>query len=148
MSDDRYRCSFDSVAEIYERTRPRYADEAIAWVAQRLPLERVLDLGAGRASSRGNSSQLGADVVAVEPGDEMRAVLERVVPEAETSLQAARSRFRCPTHSVDVVTAGAAFHWFRTHEALAEMHRVLRPGGGVRAALERLGRRATRSCTS
>jgi len=34
-----------------------------------------------------------------------------------------------PSGSADVVTAAQAFHWFRTDEALAEMHRVLRPGG-------------------
>jgi ubiquinone/menaquinone biosynthesis C-methylase UbiE len=33
--------------------------------------------------------------------------------------------------SVDAVTVGQAFHWFRQDEALREIHRVLRPGGGV-----------------
>ncbi len=35
-----------------------------------------------------------------------------------------------PDGSVDAITVGQAFHWFRTAEALAEMHRVLRLGGG------------------
>ena len=34
-----------------------------------------------------------------------------------------------PDASVDAVTVGQAFHWFRGREALAEIHRVLRPGG-------------------
>ena len=34
-----------------------------------------------------------------------------------------------PDASVDAVTVGQAFHWFRGHEALSEIHRVLRPGG-------------------
>ena len=33
--------------------------------------------------------------------------------------------------SVDAVTVAQAFHWFRGDEALAEIHRVLRPGGGL-----------------
>src|SRR5262249_20328267 len=36
-----------------------------------------------------------------------------------------------PDGSVDAITCGQAFHWFRTDEALPEMHRVLRPGGGL-----------------
>ena len=31
--------------------------------------------------------------------------------------------------SAGAVTAGQAFHWFRARDALAEIHRVLRPGG-------------------
>jgi SAM-dependent methyltransferase len=130
VSDERYRCSFDSVAEIYERTRPGYAGEALTWIAERLPLNRVLDLGAGTGKLTRQLVGLGADVVAVEPGDAMRAVLQRAVPEAEAVAGSAES-IPLPDESVDVVTAGAAFHWFRTHEALAEMHRVLRVGGGV-----------------
>jgi SAM-dependent methyltransferase len=34
-----------------------------------------------------------------------------------------------PEASVDAVTVGQAFHWFRGREALAEIHRVLRPSG-------------------
>ena len=129
MFRDRYRLSFESVADVYERTRPAYAPDALAFVAQRLPLRRVLDLGAGTGKLTRQLVELGADVVAVEPGDAMRALLERVVPEAEALAVSAES-IPLPDVSVDVVTVAQAFHWFRPTEALAEMHRVLRPGGG------------------
>jgi SAM-dependent methyltransferase len=129
VSDDRYRCSFDSVAELYERTRPGYSDDAVDWIAQQLPLRRVLDLGAGTGKLTRQLVAHGADVVAVEPGEAMRAVLQRVVPEADALAGSAES-IPVEDASVDLVTAAQAFHWFRTEEALAEMHRVLRPGGG------------------
>ncbi|MDP8975629.1 MAG: methyltransferase domain-containing protein, partial [Actinomycetota bacterium] len=34
-----------------------------------------------------------------------------------------------PGASADAVVAAQAFHWFRGEEALAEAHRILRPGG-------------------
>src|SRR4051794_19137997 len=36
-----------------------------------------------------------------------------------------------PDASVDAVTVGQAFHWFDPPAALAEIDRVLRPGGGL-----------------
>ncbi len=33
--------------------------------------------------------------------------------------------------SVDAVVAAQAFHWFRAEEAVAEIHRVLKAGGGL-----------------
>jgi len=129
VSRDVYRLSFESVADVYERTRPPYAPRALAYIADRLPLRRVLDLGAGTGKLTRQLVALGADVVAVEPGDAMRAVLERVVPEAE-ALPGSAESIPLPDASVDVVTVAQAFHWFRAEEALAEMHRVLRPGGG------------------
>lgn len=133
MSDDRLRCSFERVAEAYERSRPGYAPTALAWLAERIgigPGRRVLDLAAGTGKLTRQLLTLGADVVAVEPGDEMRGVLVRVVSEAET-LAGSAEAIPLPDAAVDAVTVGQAFHWFRTEEALGEIHRVLRPGGAL-----------------
>jgi ubiquinone/menaquinone biosynthesis C-methylase UbiE len=126
---DRYRLSFDSVADVYERSRPEYAPDALAWIARRLRLDRVLDLGAGTGKLTRQLMALGADVVAVEPGDEMRAVLARSVPGVDVRAGSAEE-IPLEDASVDAITVAQAFHWFRVNEALREMHRVLRPGGG------------------
>jgi SAM-dependent methyltransferase len=129
VSDDRYRYSFGAVAETYERGRPPYADEALAWVAARLPFGRVLDLAAGTGKLTRQLVPLADEVVAVEPDDDMRGMLERVLPGVEV-LAGTAEAIPLPDASVDAVAVGQAFHWFRADEALVELHRVLRPGGG------------------
>jgi len=88
----------------------------------------VLDLGAGTGKLTRVLARRYARVLAVEPLDGMRTILERVVPEAEAFAGGAES-IPLPAASVDAVFAGQAFHWFATDAAVAEIARVLRPGG-------------------
>lgn len=125
--------SFELVAEVYERARPEYPAEAIAWIADELDLSEgrtVLDLGAGTGKLTRALVPTGAHVIAVEPGERMLAELRRAVPAAEALLGAAEA-IPLTEHSVDAITVGQAFHWFRHDETVPELHRVLRAGGGV-----------------
>jgi SAM-dependent methyltransferase len=132
MAEDRHRFSFEQVAAEYERARPPYAEAAVEWAVGRLgvgPGSRVLDLAAGTGKLTRRLVARGPDVVAVEPGDEMRAVLVREMPGTE-ALDGRAEEIPLPDGSVDAVTVGQAFHWFEPEQAFAEMHRVLSPGGG------------------
>ena len=60
----------------------------------------------------------------------MRAELERRVPRVAT-LTGTAERIPLADAYVDAVTVASAFHWFREEEALREIHRVLKPGGGI-----------------
>jgi SAM-dependent methyltransferase len=66
--------------------------------------------------------------VAVEPVAEMRAALVASLPSVR-ALEGTAEAIPLPPGAVDAVACGQAFHWFRGEEALAEIHRVLRPGG-------------------
>jgi SAM-dependent methyltransferase len=125
--------SFELVAELYEQARPDYPQEAIEWVASKLGLgfdSTIVDLGAGTGKLTRALLVTGARVIAVEPGDAMRAELERALPEVE-ALRGAAENIPLADASVDCIAVGSAFHWFRHDEALPELHRVLRRGGGL-----------------
>jgi ubiquinone/menaquinone biosynthesis C-methylase UbiE len=115
----------------YELGRPGYPQDAMAFLAERLGLEQgtvVLDLAAGTGKLTRELLATGAEVVAVEPVAEMRAALA----DSRRSVRAfsgTAEAIPLADGSVDAVTVGQAFHWFRGEEALAEIHRVLRPGG-------------------
>src|SRR5207302_1146418 len=124
---------FELVADVYERARPRYPPKAVAWLAERLDLRAgrtVLDLAAGTGKLTRALLETDAQVIAVEPGDAMRAELLRAVPGVE-AVRGSAERIPLGDASVDAVTIGQAFHWFRYDEAIPELHRVLRPGGAV-----------------
>jgi SAM-dependent methyltransferase len=125
--------SFDAVAAEYELHRPEYPTAALAWADERLDLgpgRRVLDVGAGTGKLTRGLIELGARVVAVEPGPAMLARLRQAVPEAEAYSGSAEA-IPLPDASVDAAVAGQAYHWFDPVLAVPELHRVLRPGGGV-----------------
>lgn len=122
-----------AAADVYERGRPDYPAAAVARIVELLDLRAgrtVLDLAAGTGKLTRLLVPSGADVVAVEPMREMRAELERRVPGVRV-LEGTAERIPVGAGSVDGVTVGQAFHWFRADEALHEIRRVLRPGGGV-----------------
>jgi len=124
---------FDSGAEAYERGRPSYPDEAIAHLVDVLhlgPGRRVLDLAAGTGKMTRLLAPSGVDLVAVEPVPGMRAAFHDAVPGVEI-LDGAAEAIPLPDASVDAVVVAQAFHWFDGEKALAEIDRVLRPGGGV-----------------
>ena len=111
----------------YERGRPGYPREAIDWLLGSDPLD-VLDVGAGTGKLTYALSHAGHRVIAVEPLGEMRELLSARLP-AVRALAGSAERLPLEDASVDAVTVGAAFHWFDQGAALAEVARVLRPGG-------------------
>jgi SAM-dependent methyltransferase len=120
---------FQLAADAYERGRPDYPAAAIEWLAERLDLRpgrTLVDLAAGTGKLTRLLVPSGAEVIAVEPLPAMRAMIE-----GARVLEGTAEAIPLPDASADAVTAAQAFHWFRAEEALAEIHRVLRPGGGV-----------------
>jgi SAM-dependent methyltransferase len=132
---------FARAAEAYALARPSYPREAVETLRRELrlgPESVVLDLAAGT----GKLTELltgFARVIAVEPIAEMRSDLGRL-PFVEAREGRAEA-IPLEDSAVDAVLVGQAFHWFATPTVLAELHRVLRPGGGLGLLWNRWDRR-------
>ena len=92
----------------------------------------MLDLAAGTGKLTGGLLALGLSPTAVEPDEEMRAELSTRFPSVR-ALAGSAERIPLPDASFDAVVVGQAFHWFDREVALAEIARVLRPGGALAA---------------
>jgi SAM-dependent methyltransferase len=90
------------------------------------PGRTVVDLAAGTGKLARLLVPSGAHVVAVEPVEAMRRLLEGLGVEA---LAGAAEAIPLPDGCADGVAVAQALHWFRVEEALHEVHRILRPAG-------------------
>jgi SAM-dependent methyltransferase len=115
---------FARSAEAYEEGRPEYPPAALEPLGL-APGVTVLDLAAGTGKLTRALTAIGATVIAVEPVAEMRAAL----PDSVTAMDGTAEAIPLDAGSVELVTVAQAFHWFDGPAALAEIHRVLRPGG-------------------
>jgi len=119
---------FDPGAEAYERNRPSYPADAVAWLVDRLGIQApstVVDLAAGTGKL---TRLLPGRVVGVEPIQGMRRQFAAALPDVPLVGGVAEA-MPFADASVDTVTVAQAFHWFDADRALAEIRRVLRPAG-------------------
>jgi SAM-dependent methyltransferase len=117
----------------YERGRPGYPPEAIAELVRAVgiaPGTTVLDLAAGSGKLTRQLLPAGARLVAVEPSAAMRDRLASSAPGVGV-LGGTAEAIPLAGGSLDGVAVGQGFHWFDGARAVAELHRVLRPGGRV-----------------
>lgn len=127
---------FTSRVNDYVRYRPGYPDALRAALGGGLPASPdviVADIGAGTGISTSFLLGAGWTVIAVEPNDAMRAAAQRMLaghPHV-TVVSGTAEATTLGDRSVNLVTAGQAFHWFDRDRARVEFQRILRPDGRV-----------------
>jgi SAM-dependent methyltransferase len=127
---------FTSRVETYARYRPGYPAQVIELLRSECgltPETIVADVGSGTGIFSELLLKNGNSVIGVEPNEAMRGAAE--------SLMRGYSRFQSvngsaeattlPNSSVNLITAGQAFHWFDATAARDEFVRILKPGGFV-----------------
>ena len=119
--------SFGAAAGAYERGRPPYPLEAVAWLVPE-EARAVVDLGAGTGKLTRALRAPGREVVGVEPSAGMREQFARVLPGVRV-LDGTGESIPLPDMSADALVCAQAWHWVDPKRAVPEVARVLRPGG-------------------
>jgi SAM-dependent methyltransferase len=125
LSETPRRLSFGAHADAYDRARPEWPEEVARWLVPE-DARLVVELGAGTGKLTRAIAALGARVVAVEPDERMRTVLEE---RGLGGVSGSAEEIPLADGEADVVVAGSCLHWFDLDRALPEIRRVLCPGG-------------------
>jgi SAM-dependent methyltransferase len=120
----------------YVRARPGYPPEVIDLLTNECGLSHtavVADVGSGTGILTRLLLERAGTVIAIEPNAAMRAAAEEALGSYDTftSLEATAETTTLADHSVDLITAAQAFHWFKPKETRREFGRILRPSGAV-----------------
>ena len=119
--------SFETVAHEYDTARPSYPDEIFDALG---PIDglQVFDVGAGTGIATRALIARGAHVTAIDPG---RQVLRRAKTHTPLLSAIAADGAALPVRAsiADLVCFAQSWHWLNPQHRVAEMHRILRPGG-------------------
>lgn len=123
---------FTDRADNYARYRPTYPAAVLDCLRDACGLTSgaiVADVGSGTGILTELLLQRGATVYAVEPNAEMRRTAEAALLgfPGFISVDGRAEATTLPGQSVDLVTAGQAFHWFDPHASRHEFRRILKP---------------------
>lgn len=127
---------FSGFADCYDEARPTppesLADVLLTYLELPMGLpELVVDLGCGTGLSTRLWASRACEVVGIEPSDDMRRRAEEATSGSGSVRYQAGTSYatRLPDASADVVTCSQSFHWMEPQATLAEVARILRPGG-------------------
>jgi ubiquinone/menaquinone biosynthesis C-methylase UbiE len=125
---------FSNRVDDYIRYRPGYPPELIAWLRETIglaPSWKIADVGSGTGFLSLRFLENGNTIYGVEPNVAMRASAERAFAENDhfVSIAGSAEATTLADHSIDLVSAGQAFHWFKLDETRREWRRVLKDNG-------------------
>jgi SAM-dependent methyltransferase len=117
-------------ADAYARYRPRYPETLFAWLASVIP-GRALAWDAGTGNGQVAVALTGHVDRVVATDASADQIARAVVHERISYLAEPAHSVSLPAASVDLITAGAAAHWFDLERFYREVRRVAKPGAVV-----------------
>jgi SAM-dependent methyltransferase len=125
---------FSSRVDNYVRYRPGYPSEVLELLKTECgfkPSSIVADIASGTGILTRMLLENGNRVFGVEPNPEMRKAGEQSLARYPgfTSVAGTAEATTLDDHSVDIITAAQAAHWFDREKARREFVRILVPGG-------------------
>ena len=125
---------FTSRVETYARYRPGYPVEIVDLLKRECgltPESIVADIGSGTGKLAELFLANGNVVIGIEPNASMREVAESIFKDQERfrSVDGSAESTTLANSSVDLITAGQAFHWFNPLKTRTEWIRILKPDG-------------------
>lgn len=136
---------FATHAELYFKYLPSYPLAYIDYLVERGKLDSnaiIADIGAGAGMLSKLLARRAETVYAIEPDDKMRLAAAEYLkdtPNVRITAGSAEATW-LETGSIDLVTAGQAFHYFDIDRARTEFGRILKPGGKVALAWHERGK--------
>lgn len=127
---------FSNRVHDYVRYRPGYPSQIVTLLCQQYrvsPNTVVADIGSGTGLLARLFLDNGNPVYGIEPNQEMRLAGEEFLATYPNfrSVPATAESTTLPDHSVGLITAGQAFHWFDPVPTQKEFRRILEPNGLV-----------------
>jgi ubiquinone/menaquinone biosynthesis C-methylase UbiE len=127
---------FTSRAEDYAKYRPGYPVAVVEMLANECglrPESIVADVGSGTGKLSEILLANGSVVLGIEPNAAMRLVAETIFKDQPRfrSIDASAEATTLGDASVDLITAGQAFHWFDPVKTRTEWIRILKPRSWV-----------------
>ena len=125
---------FSSRVDNYVRYRPGYPPEVLELLKAECGLKpgsAIADIASGTGILTHILLENGNRVFGVEPNPEMRRAGEQLLTRYPgfTSVAGSAEATTLGDHSVDIITAAQAAHWFDREKARREFVRILVPGG-------------------
>jgi ubiquinone/menaquinone biosynthesis C-methylase UbiE len=127
LSGPAYHGSFVGRYDALRPTTPSDLIELLSGLAPRHPPQLVVDLGCGTGISTVAWAGLAQRTIGIDQNPEMLAAA-RPAPTVEYR-RAAADATGLPAACADVVSCAQSLHWMEPGPTLAEVARVLRPGG-------------------
>ena len=127
---------FSATIEYYHRYRPDYPETVIQMLIDQCGLNNakiIADVGMGTGIFTKQLLESGYTVFGVEPNPDMRNAAIQFLSKYKNfkAVDGSSELTQLSDHSVDIITAAQAFHWFNQEKTKQEFIRILKPQGWV-----------------